>query len=229
MRRTREFADAVTATGKRTHDGWWPGPARRLLKEKGMSVYSFATSLILTCSTLAASPAQIGEARRPTAPETFNATANVKGVAGAAATFIDIKIDRYTPDADREAMATALKTGGYPALLAAIKKAPAVGTVSAAKEDFVIRWARMERSGPNKRTISVVTERPVYFVGAGKADAKDRKGYELAVLQFVMDDSGVGTGTMAAAARIKPGGPNGFQIDDYADQPIELVTIHRKI
>ena len=44
-----------------------------------------------------------------------------------------------------------------------------------------------------------------------------------------MDDAGVGSGTMAAAAKIKPGGPNGFQIDDYADQPIKLVSISRSL
>ena len=29
--------------------------------------------------------------------------------------------------------------------------------------------------------------------------------------------------------RIKPGGPNGFVIDDYADQPIKLVSISRSL
>ena len=34
---------------------------------------------------------------------------------------------------------------------------------------------------------------------------------------------------MAAAARVKPGGETGVQIDDYADEPIKLVTVSRKI
>ena len=33
----------------------------------------------------------------------------------------------------------------------------------------------------------------------------------------------------AQAAKIKPGGPNGLQIDDYADQPIKLVNISRSL
>jgi hypothetical protein len=44
-----------------------------------------------------------------------------------------------------------------------------------------------------------------------------------------MDDAGVGQGKMAAAAKIKPGGPNGFELDDYADQPISLVNISRSL
>ena len=37
------------------------------------------------------------------------------------------------------------------------------------------------------------------------------------------------TGTMAAAARVKPGGPTGVQIDDYAEKPIVLQSISRAI
>jgi hypothetical protein len=196
-------------------------------KEIRMSSCLFSVNLALAVALVGA-PAQDKGLKKPTAPESFRAQLNVTGGGGGAgAAYIDIKIDRYTPDADREAMATALKTGGYPALLEAVRKAPAVGTLTAGKDSFVIRWAREQRTGANKRTISVVTEKPVYFVGGGNVNAKPREGYELAVAQFDMDDSGLGKGTMAAAAKIKPGGPNGFIIDDYAEKPITLVSITR--
>jgi hypothetical protein len=44
-----------------------------------------------------------------------------------------------------------------------------------------------------------------------------------------MDDAGVGSGTMSAAARLKAGGPHGFQVDDYATQPIKFVSVMRAI
>jgi len=76
----------------------------------------------------------------------------------------------------------------------------------------------------------LITDKPVYFVGGGSTKAKPREGYEVAVLQFRLDDSGLGfEGTMAAAARVKPGGPSGVQIDDYAEKPIQLQTINRAI
>jgi hypothetical protein len=62
----------------------------------------------------------------------------------------------------------------------------------------------------------------------GAVDAKPRAGYEVAVIQMHMDDVGLGSGTMAAAARVKPGGETGVVIDDYAAEPIKLVTINRK-
>ncbi len=193
-------------------------------------------SLIASSSTIALImftflvPQKPGAVRRPTAPETFRAQAKAASDAGlAGAAYVDIHIDKYSPDAERDAMLATLKSGGYPALLEAIKKAPAIGTVKVGTETFVVRWARQQRSGENRRTISVVTDKPMLFVGGGQVNAKPREGYDIAVVQFDMDDAGVGSGTMAAAAKIKPGGPNGFQIDDYADQPIKLVSISRSL
>lgn len=191
---------------------------------------SLRMSAALILLTMLPSVQKPGQPRLPTAPETFRANANVTSKdGGAAASYVDIQIDKYTRDTDRDKMTQALKTGGYPALLAAVRSAPAVGTVTLGKEKFTIRWAREQRTGDNKRTISVVTDKPMYFVGGGSVSAKPREGYELAAIQFDMDDAGMGSGTMAAAARIKPGGPNGFVIDDYADQPIKLVSISRSL
>jgi hypothetical protein len=58
-------------------------------------------------------------------------------------------------------------------------------------------------------------------------DAKPRAGYEVAVLLLDIDSIGLGTGSMAAAARVRPGGPTGVQIDDYAEKPVKLVTVRK--
>jgi hypothetical protein len=175
-------------------------------------------------------PQKPGAVRRPTAPETFRASAKVTDNAGlAGAGYVDIHINKYSTDKEREALMTAFKSGGYPALVTALRQAPTVGTVKVGGDTFEVRWAREQRSGENRRTITVVTDKPMLFVGGGNVNAKPREGYDLAVMQFDMDDSGVGNGTMAAAAKIKPGGPNGFELDDYADQPIKLVSISRSL
>lgn len=161
------------------------------------------------------------------APETFSANAQVKSKAGAAAATIVIHIQRYTPDFDRTTVETALKTGGYPAFLTAVRKAPDVGYVGMADQKFTIRWAREVKTAKG-RTITVVTDKPVFFVGGGGTETKPRAGYEVAVMQFHVDEVGLGEGTMAAAARVKPGGETGVVIDDYADEPIKLVTVRRQ-
>ncbi len=186
-----------------------------------MSVLSLVLIGLTTLAvTLGAAPAS----RNGGAPETFSANAEVKAAAIVAR--IEINIQRYTPDSDRTAVESALKYGGYPAFLTALRRAPEVGSVVAGGGTFAIRWAREQKTDAG-RTIHVVTDKPVFFVGGGRADAKPRAGYEVAVIQLLVDNDGRGTGTMAAAARVKPGGETGVRIDDYADELIMLTTVTR--
>jgi hypothetical protein len=179
--------------------------------------------LVVATATGAAQTAR----RNVGAPETFSANATaVKSGAAAASATIQVHIERYTPDFDRTAVETALKTGGYPSFLTALRKAPDVGYVQHGDQKTVIRWAR-QTDAPKGRRIVVVTEKPIFFLGGGASDAKPRAGYEVAVIEMNVDDVGLGSGRMAAAARVKPGGESGVQIDDYADEPIKLATIRR--
>jgi hypothetical protein len=178
---------------------------------------------------LAASPRAVQSPRNSGAPETFTANAQVKGAAGAIAATIQIQIQRYSPDFDRTSVESALKGGGYPSFLTALRKAPEVGSVGIGDQKFAIRYAREEKTAKG-RTITVVTDKPMFFVGGGRADAKPRAGYEVGALQMMVDDVGLGSGTMTGAARIKPGPEGvGVQVDDYADEPIKLVTVSRKL
>jgi len=110
------------------------------------------------------------------APEIFTANAEATAASGAsAAAPVQVEIRRYTPDADRTAVEGALKGGGYPAFLTALRKAPEVGTVSLGTQKWAIRWAR-EQSTPTGRTVVVVTDQPKFFLGGSKATAKPRAG-----------------------------------------------------
>lgn len=191
-----------------------------------MRVRTIAAVAALTMLALAPTAAQ----KQYGAPEGFTANIEAKGTqGGVAAAILEIDITRYTPDADRTAVETALKTGGYASFLTALRKAPEVGAVKFGEKKWPIRWARERPSGKYNRTIVVVTDQPIFFVGGGSADAKPRAGYEVAVIQIDVDNVGLGKGTMTAAAKVKPGGDTGVVVDDYADQPIRLVTVTRKI
>jgi hypothetical protein len=190
-----------------------------------MRVRTIAAVAALTMLALAPTAAQ----KQYGAPETFTANIEAKGATGgAAAAIIEIEIARYTPDADRTAVETALKTGGYASFLTALRKAPEVGAVKFSDKKWPIRWARERSSGQYNRQIVVVTDQPIFFVGGGSATAKPREGYEVALIQMDVDNVGLGKGTMTAAAKVKPG-ESGPVVDDYADQPIRLVTVTRKI
>jgi hypothetical protein len=185
--------------------------------------------VLMGLMTLAMLPAAAQTPRNSGAPETFSANAQVASGAGAIAATIQIQIQRYTPDFDRTSVETALKGGGYPSFLSALRKAPEVGSVGIGDQKFPIRYAREEKTAKG-RTITVVTDQPMFFVGGGRTDAKPRAGYEVGAIQMMVDDVGLGSGSMAAAARIKPGPEGvGVQVDDYADAPIKLTTVSRKL
>jgi len=169
--------------------------------------------------------------KAPKGPEEFSINANATGDGGALASQFVIAIDRYNTDKERDVLVEALKQGGYPAFLPVLRKSPLVGHVTVGAQKFDIRYA-YQRPNANTatssgRTIVIVTDKPMFFVGGGRADAKPREGYEVAVAQFEVDDVGLGKGTMAMAARVKPGGPAGVQIDDYADKPVVLSTVRK--
>ncbi len=162
------------------------------------------------------------------APETFNAMAQAKNASGAISGTLEVRVSRYTPDFDRKTVEEALRLGGYPRFLTALRNAPEVGQLLlGGSQPYAIRYARLKVEA-GKRTITVVTDKPVFFVAAGRSDAKPRAGYEVAVVQIQLDGSGPGVGTMAGAARVRPDGDGGVLLDDYADAPIELTNVTRK-
>ena len=149
------------------------------------------------------------------------------GPIGAAAATIKVVIQRYTPDAERTALEAALATGGYTAFLPALRRSSDVGYVEHGTARFTIRYAR-ETKTDKGRSIDVVTDRPIFFVGGGAPEARPRVSFDVAVLRMEVDIIGFGNGVMAAAARLKPAADGGVQIDDYSEQPIKLVTVMRK-
>ena len=159
-------------------------------------------------------------------PETFTANAQVLGNNAGSAAQVTIQINQYTSEKNRTTIQEALKTGGYQGFLPALRSAPDVGYVEMNGRKVTARWAR-QQSTEKGRTISIVTEAPMAFVGGASVDAKPRAGYEVAVIQLDVDQIGLGTGSFAAAARVRPGGPTGVQIDDYAEAPVKLVTVRK--
>jgi hypothetical protein len=189
------------------------------------------TANLLTIVLLLILPGASGaQTSRPaeSQPEVFAGTAQAKNADGAISGNIEVRLRRVTPQFDKTAVETALKEGGYPRFLIALKNAPEVGQlVLGASAPFSVRYAR-ERSDANGRTLLLVTDKPVYFVGGGRTEAPLRKGYEVAVIEITIDGQGTASGSMAAAARVRPDGDGGVLLDDFAEQPITITNLTRK-
>lgn len=186
---------------------------------------------VLTFVLLLAVPGWSGaQTSRPAdgQPEIFTGMAQVKNATGAVSGTLEVRLRRVTPEFDKKAVETALKEGGYPRFLTALRNAPEVGQlVLAGGPPIAIRYAR-ERVDAKGRNVIVVTDKPAYFIGGGRAESAPRKGYEVAVIVIQIDPKGAGTGSMAGAARVRPDGDGGVLLDDYAEELITITNIARK-
>ena len=161
-------------------------------------------------------------------PEVFTGTAQAKNATGAVSGTLEVRLRRVTPEFDKKAVETALKEGGYPRFLTALRNAPEVGQlILGGGAPIPIRYVR-ERVDAKGRNLIVVTDKPAYFIGGGRAESPSRKGYEVGVIVIQIDPKGAGSGSMAGAARVRPDGDGGVVLDDYAEDLITLVNITRK-
>ena len=184
---------------------------------------------LLTASILclAVSVVLAAQSTKSTAPESFRINGQVLDTPGGVAASMTVQIDAYTPDDRHQTIVNALKAGDNAAFLDVLRKSPVVGSLRMGDRSVPIRWARSQAQQNGNRRVAVMTESPVFFFGAGAVDAKPTAGYDVGVLEFTIDSVGMGKGTMAAAAKVKPGGPTGIQIDDYSGKRIELTTVTR--
>jgi hypothetical protein len=166
----------------------------------------------------------IAQTALPAGPESFTASARVTTDVGVASPTILIQLTSDTSDQDRKTMTDALKYRGFIGFRPVFAKAPVVGTVQIRERKWNIRWASQQPEGDHRK-ITVATDEAMFFVGGSRDNAKPREGYDMAVLQFSVDKTGVGSGTIALAARVRPNADgSGFILDDYS-QPIELTKV----
>ena len=93
--------------------------------------------------------------RRPSQPEVFTGTAQVKNATGAVSGTLEVRLRRVTPEFDRKTVETALKEGGYPRFLTAIRNAPEVGQlVLGGGAPFAIRYARERVDATGRRLVA---------------------------------------------------------------------------
>ena len=162
-----------------------------------------------------------------TAAEVLTATAAVKGAGGGAASApVTITIDRKMSEREASTLTAAFKAGGAAALRKALVGIAPTGSVkigagSAAPTRFTI-----ERPTSNGRLLTILTDQPLAFVGAGQPGAKPKEGYDFAVIDIELDAKGSGAGTLAPAAKIKMNG-DAFVVEDYGAEAVQLTAVRK--
>jgi hypothetical protein len=179
--------------------------------------------LLLTAvfAVLSLPAALAGEAYTATA--TGNVDGNKKSVRAT------ITIDRFSTQAEKGKARTALDAGGTPGLAAMLNTMPTVGKLTL--EDgrvFDLKLANQLDVLGGGRYLTVITARPIAFLGADRPDAKPIKDYAVGVIDLSLKANGEGTGTAAPAAKVKVGDLGGFQVEDYGSKTIWLDNLKKR-
>src|SRR5262245_2973092 len=159
--------------------------------------------------------------------ETFSATASVKTAAGAAATApVTIVVSRLMPQKEADPLVKAFTDGGVAALRKALSGVAPTGSVQVGSGKPTPARIAIERKTDKGRLLTIVTDQPILFVGAGMPNAKPKEGYDLGVVDIEVDGSGSGTGMMAPAAKVavKQGA---FVVQDYGSESVRLTDVKK--
>lgn len=184
---------------------------------------AIGTGIVLTLS-LAVVPVTTGQA----GSEAFTATATVTTAGGAAATApVAVAVDRIMPESEVARFLAAFKSGGASALRKSLTGVAPTGSIRIGNGKATPTRLTLERVTDKGRLLTMVTDTPILFLGAGLPDAKPKSGYDFGILDIEVDQSGRGSGTLAPAAKVtvKQGV---FVVDDYGAELIRLTGVKRK-
>ena len=168
-------------------------PATKHTCEVAMTVKYRTIGSIVVLTGVLATPAFL---RGQATAEVFTATASVKGAGGGSASApVTITVDRKMSASEAEKLTAAFKSGGAAALRKALAGVSPTGSVKVGAGSATPTRITIERSTGNGRLLTIVTDQPVLFVGAGMPGAKPKEGYDFSVTDIEVDAQGNGSGT----------------------------------
>ena len=125
---------------------------------------------MLSAALLVTSASPRGQA----AAEVFPATAAVKSAGGSASAAVTITIDRKMSPSEADTLRAAFKGGGAAALRKALAGVPPTGSVRIGAGSATPTRVTIERPTGGGRLLTILTDQPLLFVGAGLPGAKPK-------------------------------------------------------
>ncbi len=186
---------------------------------------SVAGALLFAGATLVAQfQAQSGPALSGP-PEDITAAVIANNELGSGMGTVQIRINRWSTDADRTRLITALRESGPQALLKELQKMPSVGTIRTPNSvGYDLHYARQTPVGDGRR-IAIATDRPISYAEA--TNQGRTLDYPFTLIQMQLDSQGKGTGTMTYATKIVANDDT-IELEDLASAPFRLTNIEAK-
>jgi hypothetical protein len=139
---------------------------------------------------------------------------------------VTITVERKMSQSEADKFLSAFKTGGVAGLRKALVGVAPTGSVQLGSGAPTPTRLALERPTDKGRLLTLVTDKPVLLLGAGLPDAKPKEGYDLAVIDLVVDGKGNGSGTIAPAAKVTLN-QGAFVVQDYASEPLQLTAVRK--
>jgi len=162
-------------------------------------------------------------------PERFTALAVNMGTPGrAGAGTVEIQVDRWSTDADRDKLLTVLKEQGPDKLLEALQKMPRVGFIRTPNSiGYDLHFARKNPLPDGGERVIIATDRRIGFWEA--ANRPRSIDYPFTLIEMRIKSDGEGEGKMSLATKITTEN-DGKQIvlENYSSQPVMLTTVKRE-
>jgi hypothetical protein len=164
-----------------------------------------------------------------TKAERFTATAvQLEAPMGSVTTPVDILIERWSTDAERDALMNNILEGSPEALLKTVQKFSRVGSIRGNSSlGYDLRYARRVAGPDGGERITIVTDRPIGF---WETRSMSRTvDYPFTVIDLRILGNGKGEGKMTVGTKITADKEDRtIVLEDYNVQPVLLTNVRRE-
>ena len=139
---------------------------------------------------------------------------------------VDITINRWSTDADRDRLIGVLREKGQDGLLDELQKMPVVGYISTPGSlRYDLRFARTLPQPDGGERIVLGTDR---YIGSWEARNRPRTiDYPFTVIELEVDKNGSGVGKASIYTKITATGGGDIELENFANQPVMLNDVKR--
>ena len=186
-----------------------------------MAVFGAALALL--------APLSARQLDMPTKKDPLRFSAFAVSLPAGQAGVVDIVIERWTTDAERQSLLDVLagasfKAGGQDKLLRALQKVkPRTGYIRAPNTlGWDLRYARENLLPDGIRQIVIATDKPVSFLAARSGGRVMDYPFSFVEMRMKPNDKGEGRLLVATAVEVKNGT---LELENYGQEPVRLTTI----
>jgi hypothetical protein len=161
-------------------------------------------------------------------PEKYTAFAvDVSNLAPSARTSqVDLTINRWSTDAERDRLLEVFRAKGQDGLLSALQKLPKVGYINTPGSlRYDLHFARQRPEPDGGQMIFLMTDR---YIGAWEAANRPRTiDYPFMLIQLKLDKDGNGEGKASVYTRITETKDGTIELENFANQPVMLNQVKK--